>query len=210
MFDTRYLIGVVSPVILVAQALAQSSSVSVAHDDPDGVVSPGETARFEVRVSWEQAHQILRLAGGVGASPDLGVVGGIEGPSPAGYLSGSQSSPGIGVNGSLVGLDLNFTPEIFTPGGIPSVSTCSNGQCGWFVAWEWTAPSVSAPTQVAFDFLPIAGSSGVWGTPSLASPVSVPLAATYRGTSLLVVPTPAGWLPLCSAALLVSAWRRRR
>ena len=67
---------VLSMVSCSGVASAQSAALSLSHDDPDGMVSPGEVVAVTMRISWSEQPPTLVLGllqGDITASPGVGV-----------------------------------------------------------------------------------------------------------------------------------------
>lgn len=206
MLASRYASVILGVALAGTHCLGQHADFTVAHDDPDGIVLPGQTVSFELRMTWTGAFQILRLSGDVSASGDLGVASGLIGPTPGGLFAPWSSSLGTPAGGSVDDVNLVFTPAFFIPQPPPCVSLWPSGDLGPFLSWQWTASATPTPTTVNFNFLPDPGTTGVWASLD-PTPVPVPLSTTFHGTSLAVVPAPTALAALVGGVFL--APRRR-
>ncbi|MCA9287035.1 MAG: hypothetical protein KDA05_00535 [Phycisphaerales bacterium] len=190
---------------LALPCFAQSATVRVSHDQMGGTVMPGETIRITANIAWEGAAQWAGLKGEFLAVGDAGAASNV----------GSPIHPSVTVTlgfpdgGSVKGFDVASTPAYFTGGIVPplpwSLSATGSNEFLWY---DWTAPSVSSPTTISFDFVahPIAPNVRLY--PTSASPAFIEAPTTYIGTSILVVPAPAGLALLGVGA--IGARRRAR
>ncbi|MCB9840040.1 MAG: hypothetical protein H6809_00120 [Phycisphaeraceae bacterium] len=191
---------------LAAGAFAQSAVIEVVHDDPDGVVLPGETVRVTVLASFTGGGQLAGLSGdaiNAGAEGEASNLG-------SWYNQGALVNWGAPMGGSVVGLEIAVTPAFF--GGCGFIVP----QCYWntdvhMLEFDWQAPQVGTPTHALFDFHTTPSAPGllVFPTP-WQSPHSVVLPTTFLGTSLLVVPGPGPASSLAISVSLVSRRSRRR
>lgn len=190
-------------------ARAQQAELFISHDDPDGMVEPGQVVRMEIRLNWSGVFQVAALRGDVTASPGLGEVSGQAGPSPGSYFTPWSSSLGAPVDGGLRAIALEFIWIGFTGGLVlPCVSGCNAVWCGTWVSWDWTAPVVEQPTQVAFGFTARAGETGLAGYVA-STPLTTPMGVEVVGTALTVTPAPGSAACLLSGVGLRSLRRRR-
>ncbi|MEZ6234077.1 MAG: hypothetical protein R3B68_07800 [Phycisphaerales bacterium] len=182
---------------------AQSATVRVSHDHAGATVVPGESLRIVATVSWQGALQWAGLKGDLLASGDLGQAANV----------GSEVMPGIFVTlgapagGSVKGFDVASAPVSYFGPGFPPVPF-ANATGVEFLWFDWTAPPVTEPTEITFNFAadPIAPNVRLYPNPVL-SPAFIEAPTTYIGTSILVIPAPVG-LPILALAAL--APRRRR
>ena len=193
---------------LSVAALGRSVTLTVTHDDPDGVVAPGETVRVTARFERTPGLSFLGiLAGDLVASPDIGEASGVAWPV---FDVGPILTLGAASNGSVRGLDAAFSPPFFiTP---PPAQTLEAYD---FLRFDWTAPSVVTPTEVAFEFDLMLSQSATSGSSQVhmylgATSVSpVPVPTTTVGTSLVVLPG-VGTGAVGAGAVVVTAFGRRR
>lgn len=186
----------------VAPALAQTAAVAVSHDDPDGVVAPGETVRI---TAWHTRSSESTLAGIGGDLLALGDLGVATNPMSAlrPLASGStyQFSLGAPSGGSVRGISFEFLSH---PNFVPSVLLPYQSWGGVeLYSFDWTAPSVSTPTTVNFDWVPSTTYPNVY---AIIPPYSgfhwAFLPTTYTGASVLVLPAPATLALLLTPALV--------
>lgn len=194
---------------MLPSAVAQqvTAQVEVSHDDPDGVVSPGESIRVGVILKWQGtgALQFAGLRGDTVFTNDLGASANIISP----YGVPSSSPPWVRLGdfrgGSIINSDIVNLPGYFTAGPL-AASFAYQGMP--FILFDWEAPSVSEPTQVNIDFRPYAIAPNARFYPSQISPAWVEADTTYSGTSVLVLPAPSALVAFLLAGGL--AIRRRR
>ena len=184
-------------------ALAQQAQVQVVHDNVGGSLLPGESLRVLASISWEGAPQWGGLKGDLVASDDLGAAANVGSEITPGILT----TLGVPIGGSVKGFDVAFVPAVFLGGNLPPIPSghASGVDFLWF---DWTAPSVNQPTIVAFEFAADPLAPNVRLYPSSLSPAFIEAPTTYLGTSILVVPAPAGLALLGLAAM--GAGRRTR
>ena len=190
---------------LALPCFAQTATVRVSHDQMAATVMPGETIRLTANIAWEGAVQWAGLKGDFRATNDLGVAASIG--SPPGLQPGMLAHLGTPVGGSIVDFDVASVPAYFTGGIVPPLPWSAGAMGADFLWYDWTAPSVTQPTVIQFDFIadPIAPNVRLYAT--AVSPAFIEAPTTYIGTSILVIPAPAG-LPILALAAL--APRRRR
>lgn len=187
-------------------SVAQTATLVVAHDDPDGVVAPGESVRVTATVSWQGSPMFWRIDGGVHASPNLGTASnpsfGVSNPS-TGFAT--ILNPGSPVGGSIenVTIQSGLTP-LHNPSFIMPPWGMSQGLP--ILEFEWIAP---APLGlVDFSWNPSVTQPNIWLFPSLSSVQAVPVTTSYFGTTLAVVPAPSVAMAAVLGGVLMS--RRRR
>ena len=185
-------------------ASAQTATLTVSHNDPDGIVLPGETVTITSTVAWSGGlFTFWELRGGVTATDDLGSASNTR----FGYQSYSSTpdtivDPGETRGGSVD--DAHFFSALFYGFWqvFPQPWSTSGGLN--VLQFEWTAPAV--PGTVEFQWDPDPTLPDIWLVPAL--PPGVAAQSTYHGTSLTVIPGPASALPIL-AALFVPHRRRR-
>jgi hypothetical protein len=198
-------LAIAVPLLAAGLASAQHADLTITHDDPDGIVLPGQTVNFELRISWTSAFQILRVSGDIAAADNLGLASGLAGPTPGELFAPWSSSLGTPAGGSIDNINLEFIPLFFVAGLPPCVSYAPSANLGPFLSWQWTAPAT--PATIDIDFIPELGTTGVWALMSPVTPFANPMPTTYHGTSLTVIPAPAALAALAVGAVL--APRRR-
>ncbi|MEZ6233689.1 MAG: hypothetical protein R3B68_05830 [Phycisphaerales bacterium] len=169
-------------VMLATPALAQVASIRVTHDDPDGLVEPGQVVCIATELTWSpQSHVAFGATGGsVLATPALGQTQGLTSAYGPGLTTLGAPVPG-GVEGfRAIGLVPLWVPIVPAPYSVfgPTV----------LLAFDWIAPST--PGTYEFAYHPSAEYPLVELFPSTQSQASVPVASEYVGTNLVVVPTP--------------------
>lgn len=187
----RRFVSALVPGVLAGIATAQTATVDVSHNDPDGIVSPGESVRITV---WHtRSGSILAGIGGdVVASGDLGAAANLTtdlfpGSSVQTAYPGTLGTP---VGGSVRGVQFEFTSH---PAFVAMVSPAYINSSGIEVlSYDWTAPSVAQPTTIDFDWSPSAAFPDVYAiVPPFNELHWAFLPTTYTGTSLIVLPSPA-------------------
>ncbi|MCB9840381.1 MAG: hypothetical protein H6809_01855 [Phycisphaeraceae bacterium] len=191
--------GMLCAAMASAAATAQTATVIVSHDDPDGLVEPGQAVRIGVMVDWTGGIQLAGLAGSLGPTPDVGIAS-----SPSSPLGGPLVNVGTPLGGGIVGYDVASIPPFFTAG--PNVIPSWAFPPIPVLEYTWTAPAT--PGVVEFDFTPRALAPNVRLYTSLLSIAPVEAQTTYVGTSLTVVPG-VGVLWAFGAAAVVVGRRRR-
>ena len=189
-----------------SSAGAQEAIVAVTHNDPTGVVAPGQTIQISVTVSWTASGSFLEeIRGGVRAIPNLGSAS--DPRFPYMHYSATPSTivnPGTVVGGGVVGLHLQAYGAIWVWSSFPEPWNHSHGF--EVLRFDWTAPLT--PASVSFEFAPDpAAPNPTFLGPITVTPFTVP--TTFLGTSLTVIPAP----PVAAVAglgLALSARRRRR
>lgn len=183
-----------------------TAAVRVFHDDYNGMIFGGESINFTVLVSWEPAasFQFAGLRGDTRATPDLGVASNLQSTF---FTPGPFQKLGTPTNGSIIDTDI----AVFPAGMVGSVHPGTTNHTGMqLITFTWTAPDVSSPVVVGFDFVPYAIAPNARFYTGLTISDWVEADTFYLGTSILVVPIPA---PSSAALLLILplvAPRRRR
>lgn len=177
-------------------AKAQSAQIVLAHDDPDGIVTPGQIVHIRATLSWSGPTEAFRIVGDAVASPDVGLSSaatGVIGASPSLHY-------GLPVLGSIRGVDLVNTLWSF------GFSPWHFGGGMHFLEYDWTA-SID-PGIVEFNWTP---------HPQFPTPLfftstftTIPLPTTYVGTSVTVIPGPGTPAVLAALATLAVGHRHRR
>ena len=175
-------IGIVSG---IGVAAAQSAHIVVTHDDPDGLVEPGQVVRVNFRISWTPNHTLSTLLGDAAASPDAGVASNPGTELNLGQPSGSLTL-GTPVLGSVRGFRLAFGPSPFQMPG----TTYWDGLD--FLWYDWEAPAAQGSFEFDFEFDP--QSQGAWLNAGLTNILKADL--TVEPASLVVVPAPGAWVVL--------------
>lgn len=188
-------------------ANAQTARVDVSHNDPDGIVFPGETIRVTVLHTRDggplEMTFLAHAEGDVTVSPNLGQTSEVESPfipAPGTMWTVNAGSPS---GASLLGFEVDFPlhPDFYiwhpTLWVIPEIDLLS---------FDWTAPSVASPTGFTFNWAPspIHPNIEIYNVSQIQS---YPIPTTYTSASIVVLPAPAG---LVIAAAAVAARRRRR
>ncbi|MCA9289395.1 MAG: hypothetical protein KDA05_12455 [Phycisphaerales bacterium] len=186
---------------VVSAASAQSASISVVHNDPDGIVAPGEVVRITATLDWTNFLLLSKIEGDLLASPNLGSASNNAFAHQGAYLNPPVSiDPGSPDGGSIVDVVIDsgnvgwlFGPPIPAPWGSNQIH---------FLEYDWTAPTTLG--VVEFNWTGAAASPDpVFFT--AAGYVTLP--TTYTGASLTVIPAPASAALL--APLAIATVRRR-
>lgn len=185
--------------------LAQQAMVVVSHNDPDGLITPGQSVQITTTVSWQGATFLEEIRGSVRAGPDIGVASSNVFPH-ATYASVPLTTivdPGEAMGGSVNNMHLFAAAAVW-------VATFSQAAPWQFrlgfdvLRFDWTAPAT--PGVVEFDFSP----DQILPQPTFLGPSVSPftLPTTYFGTSLTIIPAPASAAVLAIAGAALG--RRRR
>jgi len=180
--------------------------VDVSHNDIDGMVSPGETVQFSVRVSWEGPRALQVIAGGVHATPNMGTAA--NNIVPANLNNGDPNqvlNRGTASGGSVVDVFVLQGGLSWIGFGQVPPSPWGNNAGVEFLLFDWTAPQSFG--DVHFDWI---------GSATYPDPVMVvlsgvtlqPVPTTYNGAWLTVVPSPSSVAPF--AAMGCGLCGRRR
>lgn len=165
-------------------ALGQPVFVTVSHDDPDGVVEPGQVVQIRATLDWMMFQsQFAGIAGSMGPAQGVGAAS-----SPATTLPGQSSLVNVGVasGAGVFGFDVASIPPFFL-GGL-TLPVWNNWTIN-LLEYTWTAPTDYAG-PVDFAFTPSALAPHARFYTSLQSPGWVEVPTTYVGTSIIVVPSP--------------------
>lgn len=193
-----------------APCFAQSAIVRVTHNDPNGIVNPGQTVQIRTTVSWQvpQGNSgLFSIAGDVHSTPNAGIASN----STLSYslVSGPNliAAPGTPSLGSVEGVHLEYGSINWILFGQIPPAPWGFSRGFDIVSFDWTAPA--NPDVVTFGWEP----SNAIPQPLIActgwNPPVQTVPTTYFGTSITVVPAPPAALSLGIAAL-GSASRHRR
>lgn len=192
-------------------ASAQTATVAVGHNDPDGIVAPGETVRITAWHTRSSESILAGIGGDLVASNNLGAASNITSALRLQVHGGTYpASHGTPTGGSVVGVSYEFTSHPFF---VPSVQTPYMIWTGVeALSFDWTAPSVPQATTVEFNWLPSPAYPDVYAIlPSYFTQLNwASLPTTYTGTSLLVVPAPATGMAVVLAWPALRWGRRTR
>lgn len=199
----RRIAAVIGMGVACGTASAQLATVRVTHNSALGTIAPGETLRVTARLSWTEQMQWAGLRGDLLATDDAGLASNV-GFHPF-LMPGALVRHGVPVGGSVKGTDIASVPGFFTATVPPPYSNWWGVE---FFSYDWTAPSVSAPTWIDFAFVADPDAPNVRLYPTSTSPMFVEAITTYVPASILVVPAPSS---LGLAAMLgIWACARRR
>ncbi len=186
-------------------AAAQTASVTLTHNDPDGLVTQGQTIQVTATFAWQGSpgSGFGLAAGDIRATNDLGLAANAVFPYVPNLLPALVIQPGTPSGGSLLDVYIN-SGDVGPSFGLP-VFFPWNLRAGLVLTrFDWTAPAT--PGLVEFRWIP---------DPVLLPHICPPFAGgfqlvptTYFATSVTVVPAPAA--PLALIAGLAIARRRRR
>lgn len=196
----RFMIAIAAALFARATAFAQDATIRITHDDPDGIVQPGQVVRISALLDWQNYYAFGATGGSVVANPALGEasnLGTAFSPSPTLTTLGTAVQGGV-TGFRAVGLSPLFVPVLFPP----YLGTTTPAL---LLAFDWTAPGLAG--QHEFVYAPSAEFPLVRLFPD-AREFPVPVSTAYIGTNLTVIPTPS------VVAFLVfgvaTAQRRRR
>ena len=201
---------VLSPLVCSGVASAQSAMLSLSHDDPDGLVSPGEVVAVTLRIAWSEPPPNLVLGllqGDITASPGVGVAS-----NPAFAHANPWANqltvlnPGTAVGGGLRGVDIQS--GLYDPFGTGFGPPPWGVHTGFdVVRFDWEAPSTLGPVEFSWTNTNTIGTGPgpvffLNGSTIITSPTA------YASATLTVVPAPGVGVVLAMRAGAVS--RRRR
>lgn len=188
----------------VSPTLGQTATLTVSHDDPDGIVTPGQTVRIKATLAWTGQSGFGYAIGSVRVTDDAGTA---SNPSfPYNFLQGPATvvQPGTPAGGSI--LDVVIQSGDVRPWfGSPPLHPWGLQTGLVLTQYDWTAPTTAGVLE--FQWIPgPANPLPVVVLYSTGSSLAIP--TTYFGTSLTVVPAPASALLFASGML--AALRRQR
>jgi hypothetical protein len=180
-------------------AHAQTATVTVTHNDPDGLVDPGQMVEIQVSITTSDLRLFHQALGDVRASPNVGTASNNRfGHTNPSVTLLTVMDPGVVDGAGLTGVVVQsgFTPFFGQPFPPPWATVAPIELV--LVKFDWIAPPT--PVAVSFDWHSAGGDPVYW-----VGVTTVALPTTYIGTSLMVVPAPA-------SALLLAAglWTTRR
>ena len=192
--------------LLAPTAHAQSAEVIVTHDDPDGIVQPGETVRVVIVHSRSGPSILAGIGGSLVTTGNLGTASAISTqmlpwPPDPGYVN----SVGTISGGSVTDVSHEFLAHpAFTPFIFPAYTTWTGVEV---LSFDWTAPVLTAPTTINFDWHASPELPSVRAILQPFSQIIIEfIPTTYTGTSLLVIPAP----PTAFTLPVIAAWATRR
>ena len=189
---------------MAPRSLAFDVTFTTSHNDPDGLVTPGQVVRISSVLNWsDPTVQFAGLKGDLMPTPRVGTSSNRASPFPPGGLVNLGQLIGGGVDN----IDIATTPAFFT-GGIPTQPTAN-----WFgmdvVSFDWTAPT-DYLGLVTFDLELDPTAPVIRFFPSVSSPIWVPTNQTLVPATLTVVPAPPIWLSAIMSPLAMATPSRRR
>lgn len=207
--DKRLSQAIGALVLCASGVSAQTATVVVSHDDPDGIVAPGETIRLRVWHTRSVESILAGIAGDLEATGDLGSSGNTSSELALSFTSQLYpNTPGTPSGGSIRGVSYEFVSHpLFTFNLVEAYSRWGGVEA---LSFDWTAPAVSQPTTVEFNWIPSAAYPNVRAIlPSYSQLNWAFLPTTYTGASLTVLPSPPAGALVIPLALL-GARRRAR
>lgn len=190
--------------LCAAPANAMIATVNVTHNDPDGIINPGQLVHVTVRLNWTFGYQFAGMRGDTILTNDSGHATNLH--SVYSRTFGPIAFWGTPRGGSIIGTDIAVVGSFFTASPHPESIKWSGMT---YIDFDWTAPSPNNPTIANVDFVsdPVAPNARFY--PSGLSPAWVEAEMTYFGTTLTVLPAPAGSTALLLAAGAMATRRRR-
>lgn len=198
---------VLATCLAVSSAFAQTGTLTISHNDPDGLVAPGQIVQFSVALNWSERLFFWEIAGNVVASPDAGaaanpVFGVTNPPTIAATVINAGSATAGGISGVHVLSGFNpgsgFPPLLAAPWWADGFS---------LLHFEWTAPAEPGTVDFSWIARPDIPHPLIFTSHLTSIPTAIP--TTSFGTSLIVVPAPASALLLALAPSLLLRRRRR-
>ncbi|MCA9288376.1 MAG: hypothetical protein KDA05_07320 [Phycisphaerales bacterium] len=195
-------------------ALAQTATIRVSHDDPDGIVEPGQTVRISTLLTWQVTgalglplSALFELKGGVRATPNVGLAS--SSTLPYGNLGNGSTvitTPGVSAGGSIESVHLrneNLNWIFFSTQPPPPWSFSDGFEV---VEFDWTAPMALGVVQFDWAAAPTLPEPLI---ARLSNPPVLPVPTTFVGASLTVVAAPPA-APLLLGVSLLAARRTRQ
>lgn len=178
--------------LLAGSCAAQSAVLTVSHDDPHGLVSPGQTVRVMAVLTRTVAVELYEIKGSVRATPDAGTSATPVFPYQVQAWPERVVNPGTPGLGSVLDIHIRQGASSMVPFAGLSAPPWN---LGWFPAgltitqFDWTAPTT--PGIVTFDWRadPAVPDATLIYT---SQPHFRATSTTYVGTSLIVIPAPGG------------------
>lgn len=194
----RHPCAIIALAAFAGHAHAQSVTITASHDDPDGIVAPGQGVTISFNIFHTGFHSVGDWSGDAAIAPAGGTV-----TNPVYAVGSPFVTTGTPGPGGITGIAFQGLPPAFAGGG--------GFNPPWlyedfeFLRCTWTAPS--EPGVYNFDWTPAPQFPVVQGYQTTVSVALTPYPTTYLGATLTVIPAPAA-APLLLAAAL--APRRRR
>ncbi|MCA9288300.1 MAG: hypothetical protein KDA05_06940, partial [Phycisphaerales bacterium] len=187
---TRHRLAILALTAAAQSAHAQSVTITASHNDPDGIVAPGQLVSIRLSIAHDGFFMLGDWRGDAAASPDIGTAS----PAQSSTLAPSSLvSLGTPTAGSIRNVVIGATSPFFSPGPyVPFAAPDFE-----FMRYDWVAPA--QPGTVAFDWVPDPAFPLVQGYQTALSIPLIPYPTTYLGTTLTVIPAPAA-APLLLAA----------
>lgn len=189
-------VGVTRAAVVAAtcpvMACAQTATVRVTHDDPDGIVQPEQSVRITTTIAWQapgQFHALYSMQGDVIASPNRGESSGNVFPYSFTPSGNTFAVPGVPFGGSVTGVHLFYGDLSWVLFGQPPEPPWSFSTSLIVVEFDWTAPDDAGP--VSFSWQPNATQPQPLVSASLWNPPVRTVTTSYVGTTLTVFPAPA-------------------
>ncbi len=190
-------------VLLATPALAQTATVTVSHNDPDGIVEPGQTIRLSMHLTWTPNMQLAGFAGQFRIDPATTGADGTITNRLSAFWPGALVNLGLIQRDDIVGIQVASIPHFFTPMVTPPWANWGGLDA---FSHDWIAPATPGQYNIAFLADPVAPNVRLY--PATVSANFVEAQTTYIGASITVTPSPASLITLAAASLIHS--RRRR
>jgi len=180
-----------APSLIVAwcasASLGQSAVMRVSHNDPDGIVEPGQTVQITATLSWQNAGVLWDIRGGVRATGDAGIAANPVFPYNIELLPGRVLEPGTPVGGSVEGIWLLNGDGGFLAGWMPARVPWTSLAGIIVTTYDWTAPTTIGAVGFAWEPDLLQPSPLMFPTYS-PNPWYISVPMTSIGASLTVVP----------------------
>lgn len=193
-----------------SSCFAQSATLTVSHNDPDGLVAPGQTVQVRVVIDYAGFFgNLWEIRGHLRSSGDIGSASGNAFPGVYPLLPQTLIDPGDLSGGSIESI-LIRSGEMSLISGFPGPPLPPWSAISLAVfQYDWTAPITPGPVQFTWTPDP-AQANTLYIAPFISQTGPVAIPTTYFGASLTVVPAPATLALLAAMGVASGKVRRSR